>query len=123
MSMIIKSRTRKGWLLKIGDPAGTAYLEILGFTHHLNKPYLNIKYVPGGAESKVFAGYKVEGWMVSGWLEKPVTTNKFITILRSLGFSIDGVMSSSVFRSAITKGLVLEESEQTLEQEDQENTA
>jgi len=119
--MIIKSRIRKGWLLKIGDPAGTAYLEILGFTHHLNKPYLNIKYVPGGAESKVFAGYKVEGWMVSGWLEKPVTTNKFIAILRSLGFSIGGVMSSSVFRSAITQGLVLEQNQE--QEEDQENTA
>jgi len=123
MGMILKSKARKGWLLKIGDPAGTAYLEIQGLTHHLNKPYLFIQYIPGGANEKVFAGYRVEGWFVAGWLGKPVTTNKFLAILRSLGFTLDGgIMSANAFRTAITKDLTLaptEESEAIEEEPDE----
>ena len=110
MSLILKSNNRKGWLLKIGDPAGVAYLEINGLIHHLNKPYLSIKYVPGGEQSKVFSGYDVEGWFVAGWLDKPVTTIKFIVILKSLGFLFsNGVMTANAFRFEITKDLPLNE--------------
>ena len=107
MGIILKSKTRKGWLLKIGDPAGTAYLEIDGFRYHLNRPYMDILYIPGGSDDKVFSGYQVEGWFVTGWAGGPVTTNKFLAILRSLGFSLsNGVISANGFRSVITKDRV-----------------
>jgi len=101
MGIILKSKTKTDWLLKVGDPAGLAYLEINGLSHHLNIPYLTIRYVPGGVSDKLVAGYQVEGWFVSG-NTKPVTTPQFLAILRSLGFS---ALSANKFRALITQDL------------------
>jgi hypothetical protein len=108
--MIVQSTTKKGWLLKIGEPiAGEAYIEIDGKTHHLDKPYLSIKYVPGGSKEKVWAGYEVIGLFVEN--VGVVTTTKFLAILKNNGFLINGVLSAPVFRAAITKGLCFIEKE------------
>ena len=122
MSLILKSKTRKGWVLKIGDPAGFAYLEINGLTTHLSKPYLHIRFIPGGEQTKVFSGYVVEGWFVAGWLDKPVTTIKFIQILKSLGFFFaNGIMSANSFRIEITRDLLLEERENLKNNRDEDS--
>jgi len=132
--MVLESATHKGWLLKFGEPVGTAYLEIHGVSHHLNRPYLYIRYKLGWGFSmahtqikerkkgdkrqkkdKLFSGYEVDGWIVAGWIGEPVTTNELVAILRSLGFHINGVMSSNVFRVTITKGLVKDFELTTLE--------
>lgn len=101
MGTILKSETNNGWVLKVGDPAGIAYIEIGGLTHHLNTPYLIIRYVPRGAAAKVFAGYQIDGWLVSGHL-KPVTTPQLLAILHKLGFCN---LSANKLRSLITQEL------------------
>lgn len=104
MAVILKSDTRKGWLLKIGDPIGTAYLEVNGLTYHLDMPYLRICYISGGAGEKVFSGYLVEGWCVSG-AKNPITTPQLMSILHDLGFSGREIqtLSANRFRKAITQ--------------------
>ena len=103
MAVILKSDTRKGWLLKIGDPSGIAYIEVNGLTHHLDMPYLRIRYIQGGEDVRVFSGYQVEGWCVSG-ATKPITTPQLLSILHSLGFSGREIqtLSANSFRKAIT---------------------
>jgi hypothetical protein len=102
MAVILKS-DRKGWLLKIGDPSGTAYIEVNGLTYHLDIPYLWIRYIAGGDSEKVFSGYQIEGWCVSG-ATKPITTPQLIHILHDLGFSGREIqtLSANSFRKAIS---------------------
>ena len=125
MGMILRSKKNKKFFLRIGDPPGTALLEIAGFTHHLHKPYLFIQYVAGSYEviKKKFAGYNVYGW-IFGYCEKDVTTNKLLKALHELGFS----MSANTLREEITRdlhmGIENEESEKNevngYEDEDEE---
>jgi len=99
--MQIQSKTKKGWVLKIGDPMpGIASIEINGEGEHLGKPYLRIRYIPGGAEEKVFSGYDIEGWLVP---EESATTTQLIILLKSLGLDV----TASSLRAAITKGLTM----------------
>lgn len=97
--MILKSKKNKNYVLKIGDPAGMAILEINGYTHHLNKPYLQIKYL-AKKTSSLSAGYDVQGWFF-GYFETGITTNKLLRVLHGLGFS----MTSNTLREEITKEL------------------
>jgi len=99
MSMILRSKKNKNYVLKIGDPAGIAILEINGYTHHLSKPYLHVKYLAKKI-SGLSAGYDVQGWFF-GFFEKGVTTNKLLRVLHGLGFS----MTSNTLREEITKEL------------------
>jgi len=99
MAMILKSEKHKGYLLKVGDPAGVAYLEINGVTHHLNQPYLQIKYVSGGdGNDRIFSGYEIYG-LVFWFEEKKVTTNRLLRVLHEMGFHL----TANALREEITK--------------------
>lgn len=107
MGMILKSE-KTGYIFKISD--GYAFLEIEGQTHHLNRPYLHVRYLEGVNPDKrkvkqkkgerIFAGYEIKG-LVFGWVETEITTNKLLQVLHDLGFFI----SSNQLREGITKNL------------------